>query len=189
MSRNYGTVAFAFHGRVDCLKELTAEADKQFASYFVEERSLAECWANCWKGCEAAAEITVFHEKFFDHSIDVFVEDLDKLARAKPEIEIAAMVKFANSVTDCYEYAAFYSPAGSATIRNLENGDQGLILYEGLEGEVDNYIGDNDSEHAGFDGWGGPAPSLDDDPPDAPDWIHEWEKQVRFTVDWGDEDW
>ena len=187
-SWNYGTAAFAFHGRQDCLKEFTAVADKLFVSYFGKARSLAELWADCWNHHKAATVITIFHELFFDNSIDVFLEDLDKLAQVEPEIEIAAMAEFANSVTDCYEYTAFYSPAGSGTIRNPEKDDMGLILYEGLEGEMDNYEGNN-GEHAGFDGWGGPLLAPDDDPPDGPDWIYEWQEHVHIHVKWGDADW
>lgn len=189
MSTNYGTAAFAFHGKAEDLKAFTAEADRQLASYFNNrEAFLTERWTKQWNSCEAAAEITVYYQQFFDDSLDEFLEELDSLAQFNPEVEIAVMVEFSNSVTDGHEYAAFYSPAGSSTIRNPEAGDQGLIFYEGLDGEMDNYGGSDDS-HAGFDGWGGPPDDPDDDPPDGPDWIYEWQEHVKIYVKWDEEDW
>lgn len=138
MSIDYGDLAVAFRGKAEDLRALGPAAEKwlkkqdtaDWDQALVEEiQSFAGMFA--LEGRDGGEAVLVETGAYFTHYVGYNLWCVNAMSKACPAVEVAAVTKVSNSVTDVPQWLAYFSPAGKKGIASGNSPDD--MIWKGAE--------------------------------------------------------
>lgn len=136
MSIDYGDLAVAFRGKAEDLRALGPAAEKwlkkqdtaDWDQALVEEiQSFAGMFA--LEGRDGGEAVLVETGAYFTHYVGYNLWCVNAMSKACPAVEVAAVTKVSNSVTDVPQWLAYFSPAGKKGIASGNSPDD--MIWKG----------------------------------------------------------
>lgn len=136
MSIDYGDLAVAFRGKAEDLRALGPAAEKwlkkqdtaDWDQALVEEiRRFAGMFA--LEGRDGGEAVQVETGAYFTHYVGYNLWCVNAMSKACPAVEVAAVTKVSNSVTDVPQWLSYFSPAGKKGIASGNSPDD--MIWKG----------------------------------------------------------